>query len=114
MIIKNTNSSFQRYWRPAMAWSYLIICIFDFLIGPIGNAVFQAKFYPTATFVSWSPITLGGGGLYHISMMAIVGVTAFSRGQEKIKLLEVLARVNAPKEEIASITPIEPSIEKAL
>tara|TARA_B110000503_G_C7023654_1_gene360884 strand:+ start:217 stop:468 length:252 start_codon:yes stop_codon:yes gene_type:complete len=59
--------------------------MFDFFLAPIGNAVFQASFYPTASFISWVPITLGGGGLFHVSMCAIVGVTSWGRTQEKIK-----------------------------
>lgn len=79
------KSWYKTCWRPSIAWSYLIICMFDFFLAPIGNAVFQASFYPTASFISWVPITLGGGGLYHISMMTIVGVTAWGRTQEKVR-----------------------------
>ena len=71
-------------WRPAMAWSYLIICIFDFFVAPIIHATFQALVYPTQEYSQWKPITLAEGGLYHMAMMAIVGVTAWTRGQEKI------------------------------
>jgi hypothetical protein len=35
-------------------------------------------------FRQWLPITLGGGGLFHVAMGAVLGVTAWSRGQEKI------------------------------
>ena len=28
-------------WRPALAWSYVLICIFDFAIGPIIFNVLQ-------------------------------------------------------------------------
>jgi len=33
----------------------------------------------------WTPITLQGGGLFHISMLTIVGVTAYGRTKEKLK-----------------------------
>jgi hypothetical protein len=32
----------------------------------------------------WLPITLQGGGLYHIALGAILGVAAYGRSQEKI------------------------------
>jgi len=32
----------------------------------------------------WQPLTLGGGGLYHLAMGAVLGIAAWSRGQEKI------------------------------
>lgn len=82
------NSPIQRYWRPAMSWSYLLICVFDFLIFPIGAAVFQAHFYPTGAFVHWQPITLGGGGLYHLSNLAINGTSAYGRSLEKVQALK--------------------------
>ena len=34
--------------------------------------------------VAWNPLTLQGAGLYHLAMGAILGVAAWSRGQEKI------------------------------
>jgi hypothetical protein len=75
----------KSYWRPAMGWSYFIICLFDFLIAPILNAVFFALFNATK-FQQWDPMTLKGAGLYHIAMGAIIGVSAWSRGQEKISV----------------------------
>lgn len=32
----------------------------------------------------WDPITLKEGGFYHLAMAAIIGVAAWTRGQEKI------------------------------
>lgn len=90
--IAASNSFYQRMWRPSMAWSYLIICLFDFLVAPIGSAVFQAMFYSTVPYVPWAPITLGGGGLYHLAMLTIVGVTSWSRGQEKMRMMDFLSR----------------------
>ena len=72
-------------WRPAIAWSYVCICIFDFIIGPIFHSMMQAYFInsPTA-LAAWEPNTLKAGGLYHISMLAIIGVSAYGRTKEKI------------------------------
>ena len=75
----------KSYWRPAMGWSYFVICLFDFLIAPIMNAVYFALFN-AVKFQQWEPMTLKGAGLYHISMGAIIGVSAWSRGQEKISV----------------------------
>jgi hypothetical protein len=73
----------KTYWRPAMGWQYFVICMFDFLIAPILNAIYFAMFN-AVKFQHWDPITLKGAGLYHIAMGAIIGVTAWSRGQEKM------------------------------
>lgn len=93
------ESWIHTYWRPAIAWSYLIICVFDFLIGPIFFAVYQGIVYPNQPFVAWKPNTLTEGGLYHIAMMTIVGVSAWTRGQEKIVKLGMFAPVEEPKPE---------------
>lgn len=82
-------------WRPAIAWSYLIICVFDFLVGPIVHAGFQVIFYPGQEFTPWKPNTLAEGGLYHMAMLTIVGVTAWTRGQEKLRFLDFYQPENA-------------------
>lgn len=82
---KNENWFFQ-YWRPAMAWSYLVICVFDFCLTPILLAIFC--YWTKTPLIVWDPITLKGGGIYHASMGAITGVTAWSRSQEKLAFLQ--------------------------
>jgi len=73
-------------WRPMMAIMYMMVCIFDFIVFPIMFTVVQ--FWETSAandaFRQWNPITLGGGGLFHVAMGAVLGVTAWSRGQEKM------------------------------
>jgi hypothetical protein len=67
-----------------MAISYMAICLFDFIIGPIQYQVVTA-YFPHASFGAWKPLTLEGSGLFHVAMGAILGVSAWSRGQEKIQ-----------------------------
>jgi hypothetical protein len=71
-------------WRPAIAWLYIAICFFDFMIFPILWNVAQISFLKTIVITPWDPLTLKGGGLFHVSMGAILGVTAYGRTQEKI------------------------------
>ena len=66
-----------------MAVQYFIICMFDFMLAPIGLAVYAAM--RDIPYVAWVPLTLQGGGLYHLAMGAILGVTAWTRGREKIE-----------------------------
>jgi hypothetical protein len=70
-------------WRPAMGWMYMLVCVTDFVIFPILWSVLQAVNHGSVTS-QWQPLTLQGAGLFHIAMGAIVGVTAWSRGQEKL------------------------------
>lgn len=72
------------HWRPMMAWQYLVVCLFDFLIGPLFNAWFA---YTTHTALTqWVPLTLQGGGLYHLAMGAIVGITSYAKTQERVAI----------------------------
>jgi hypothetical protein len=66
-----------------MGWMYMIVCITDFIIFPILWSMLQAMDKGSVTS-QWQPLTLQGAGLFHIAMGAIVGVTAWSRGQEKL------------------------------
>ena len=76
----------QSKWRPMMAVMYMVVCIFDFILFPIMFTGVQ--FWETQAandaFRQWNPITLLGGGLFHVAMGAVLGVSAWSRGQEKI------------------------------
>lgn len=87
----------KTYWRPAMAWQYMIVCIFDFIIFPL---ITMALTKITGSYIKWEPLTLKESGFYHISMSAIVGVSAWTRGQEKI------TRITAS--EVKSIETKEP------
>lgn len=73
-------------WRPMMAIMYMMVCVFDFIVFP---AMFTGvQFWETEAvndaFRQWSPITLQASGLFHVAMGAVLGVTAWSRGQEKM------------------------------
>jgi hypothetical protein len=73
-------------WRPAMGWMYMVVCIFDFILFPILWAVIQFWEVDSANdaFRQWEPITLQGAGLFHMAMGAVLGIAAWSRGQEKM------------------------------
>lgn len=81
-IVKADENWVNKYWRPALGWSYIAICLFDFIIGPLVNyAFFKAT---GSTFDSWKPLTMTDGGMFHLSMGAVLGITSWTRGQEKI------------------------------
>lgn len=87
-VMDNPNKEdwMQKKWRPMMAIMYMIVCVFDFVVFPImftGVQFWEVEAVNDA-FRQWNPITLGGGGLFHVAMGAVLGVTAWSRGQEKI------------------------------
>jgi hypothetical protein len=83
---KENEDWIQKKWRPMMAVMYMSVCAFDFIVFPIMFTIVQ--FWETQAandaFRQWQPITLLGGGLFHLAMVAVLGVSAWSRGQEKI------------------------------
>lgn len=76
----------QKYWRPCAAFMYIACCLTDFAIFPIMFTVVQFWEMSEANdaFRQWIPITLQGGGLFHVSMCAVLGVSAYGRTQEKL------------------------------
>ena len=95
-------------WRTMAGYVYLTICIFDFLVFP---AVVQISHTDTKEFLielvetyedkkfiidifdrvkggQWSPLTLVGGGLFHISFGAILTGAAVSRGRERTEMVK--------------------------
>jgi hypothetical protein len=88
VLVANTNKDWvNKKWRPAMGWMYMAVCIFDFILFPVLFTVVQfwEKEAVNDAFRQWSPLTLQGGGLFHLAMGAVLGITAFGRTKEKIE-----------------------------
>jgi hypothetical protein len=82
MTYEEKENWINNRWRPMMGWMYFVVCITDFILFPIFWALFKASVGEPVT--AWDPLTLQGAGLFHVAMGAILGVTAWSRGREKI------------------------------
>lgn len=111
-IIKKNESWLKNYWRPLMSWQYLIVCLYDFLAAPIIYNHISLK--NPEHIVQWNPITLQAGGLYHISMAAIIGVYTWSRGVEKIEMLKkgIYQMNETDKEAEVAAKPVETPSEE--
>ena len=85
-ITKSEEDWMTKKWRPMMAIMYMTACLFDFVFFPIMFTIVQFWEVSAANdaFRQWAPITLQGGGLFHVAMGAVLGVSAWSRGQEKM------------------------------
>ena len=70
------QNTWQEKWRTFIAFQYIIVCLFDFIINPIFWSFIQAHDHGVITN-QWIPLTLSGAGLYHLSMGAILGVSAY-------------------------------------
>ena len=80
---KESEHWMKAMWRPAMGWLYMAMCACDFIIFPV-IAMFLPQIVPGLTYIPWKSITLDNGGLIHMAFGAILGVAAWTRGQEKI------------------------------
>ncbi len=111
---KHLEHGFKKFWRPIAAYVYLGICIFDFVVGPIwleqsNQSVNVVAFAEIRKFEdkdvqmraldnvelgnrTWTPLTLLGGGLFHLAFGGILGISAFTRGREKVAAIN-----NAPR-----------------
>lgn len=77
----------KAYWRPAMGWLYMLICFMDFVAFPALTMFLPALlkgFGQNIQYTAWQSLSLSNGGLIHIAFGAILGVAAWSRGQEKM------------------------------
>lgn len=82
LVGTDKESWINKNWRSAVAWQYVIVCLFDFVIAPIFFAVLAIM--TKTPIVPWKPITVVESGLYHLAMGAICGVTSWGRSQEKV------------------------------
>lgn len=78
----SNESWFVNRWRPAMAWLYMILVVFDFIVAPIFTGIGSAVFH--ISYVPWDPLTLKSAGLIHVTFGAILGLYTFGRTREKL------------------------------
>lgn len=90
-VIKQEKGDWmQTKWRPMMAVVYMAINICDFILFPVLWAVIQMWETEAANdaFRQWVPLTLQGGGFIHMAFGAILGISAWTRGKEKVAAIE--------------------------
>lgn len=106
---RNNNKWYQQIWLPFAAFTYIIICIFDFVVMPIyvtahnsriESVVFQKlEGKDTVTFADtlvksnqaqrqWNPLTLMGAGMFHLAFGALLTGGAVTRGFAKKSEIE--------------------------
>ena len=77
-----TEPWFLAYWRPAAAWTYLVVTMFDFVLAPIFLGWYSI--YTHSTLVMWDPLTIRGGGMFHLAFGAVLGIYTYGRTREKL------------------------------
>jgi hypothetical protein len=102
-ITRKTQTAKSKYdswlsiwWRPAMAWVYLLICICDFIVFPVLFGLYSLH-VGSHLVQNWLPLTLQGGGLVHIAFGSVLGVTSYTRGTEKTAMINYQAQSYQPQ-----------------
>lgn len=124
-LLVKIGNYLQEYWRPLFALTYGLICLFDFVIMPgIYSSVYQHangadivnlinKLRPEnqvaivqilVNATVWKPITLAENGIFHLASGAILGASAWTRGQE------LIAQVRSPGINPQPGLPMQPPI----
>ena len=91
-VILEEEGWIKKYWRPMMAWQYFAVCLCDFIIFPLIAFHFARA---TGHEFKWEPMTLKESGFYHIAMGLIIGVSAWTRGQENLLRTRLFAQANS-------------------
>lgn len=108
--MSNSNNSYlefmRQYWRPAMAMVYLVMCLLNYAVRPVVNTVIASKadIAEIVMVVKDTDPSLQARALelavkdevwkdvlpesVHITFGVILGVAAWTRGQEKIQTLK--------------------------
>lgn len=100
----------KSYWRPAMGWSYMAICLFDFMLAPVFFGILSAV--TKTPQIVWKSLTLAEGGLFHLAMGAVLGISAFGRTQEKTTKMTSESIENTPVRKPPTPSPIIKSEER--
>jgi len=103
---RKDSDSHWANWRTMAGYTYLIICLFDFLIMPLATHVNIKELITHADHgytlelikqfggVNWSPVTMTGGGLFHLSFGTILTGIAVVKGQERKEQVKATAAIN--------------------
>ena len=107
---RETDESWmQAHWRPMMAWQYLIVCLFDFMLAPIFMAWFSI--FTKSPLIPWVPLTVQGGGLYHLAMGAVVGITSYAKTQERVAVTNNSGGFPGPSQQFGQFSQIGGAVE---
>lgn len=79
---RQAEPKISRWWRPAMGWMYMAVCIFDFIIFPALWSIHLGWLKQPVT--QWVPLTLQATGFFHVAMGAVLGIAAWNRTIEKL------------------------------
>ena len=104
---EHSEAWYSKSWRPTAAFVYLAICLIDFALipmymashpSPLSEVVKASLLFPDPLLAFktiqasqvWTPLTFAYNGMFHAVFGAVLGVSVWSRGQEKIAKVKSL------------------------
>jgi hypothetical protein len=119
---------YHRIWLPVCSFTYIGISIFDFVAMPVVTSIhnniieerlvseaknnpalqtaFADAYEKASTLKQWQPLTLQGGGLFHLSFGALLAAGATTRGLTKKSEMEgYYSSINGANVDPSSIPP---------
>lgn len=81
-----SHSKMQKAWRPMIAYVFGSIALIDFVVFPVCWSLLQ--FYNGDPITQWQPLTLSEGGLFYLALGSILGISSWTRGQEKVEMVK--------------------------
>ena len=72
-------------WREIVAFAFVIITIYDFVLAPISVQIFDALF--KANIPVWVPNTLQSGGMFYVAFATILGISSYGKFSEAKELI---------------------------
>jgi hypothetical protein len=82
------ETSWLRRWRELLAYTFMAILIYDFILAPTFHPL--VSYYFHFPYLPWVPLTLGAGGTFFIAMGAILGASAYGKSQENAEMIRNL------------------------
>lgn len=82
MTFKQFTNTLEHLWKPVLAFAFILIILFDFIIAPsIVLGMIKAGIH----VAMWTPLTMDGAGTFYISIGVILGATTWQSGRATIE-----------------------------
>jgi hypothetical protein len=80
--MNDENSYFHKAWLSALAWAFIAIILFDFIIAP---GIVLGMIKSGIAIAPWKPLTMDGTGTFYLAIGAILGVNRWQRGRLEVE-----------------------------
>jgi hypothetical protein len=79
---RDIENAFVKHWRAAIAWAFVVIILFDFVVAP---SIVLGMIKAGIAIAPWVPLTMDGSGTFYLAIGAILGAVSWQKGREEIE-----------------------------